>query len=149
MSAIPILKRALLYGAILTAALAIVGSIVGFLVAGVPGLVSALIGALMTVVFFGLTAATILLATRVSKGQIISTGFFAIVLGGWLVKLLIFLGIVVILGRTSFIDPMVFFVSIVVAVIGSLVVDVLAFVRARVPYVSDVSLPGDANDPRI
>lgn len=138
----PILKLALLYGAILAVGLAIVGSIVGYLVAGIPGLTSALIAALMTVVFFGLTAATVLIASYVAKGQMFSTVFFGIVLGGWLAKLLVFFVAVLFVSRQSYIDPYVFFITIVVAVIGSLVVDVLAFRNARVPYVSDVELPG-------
>ena len=48
---------------------------------------------------------------------------------------------VLFVSRQEFIDPYVFFITIVIAVIGSLVVDVLAFRNARVPYVSDVDLP--------
>ena len=36
-----------------------------------------------------------------------------------------------------------FFGSVIVAVLGSLVVDVLAFQRSRVPYVSDIDLPDE------
>jgi len=96
----------------------------------------------MTVVFFGLTAATVLVASHVAKGQMFSTVFFGIVLGGWLAKLLVFFVAVLFVSRQEFIDPYVFFITIVIAVIGSLVVDVLAFRNARVPYVSDVDLPG-------
>ncbi|GAA1748589.1 hypothetical protein [Agromyces humatus] len=138
----PILRRALVYGGILAVGLAVVGSIVGYLVAGIPGLTSALIAAVLTVVFFGLTAATVLIASHVAKGQMFSTVFFGIVLGGWLAKLLVFFVAVLFVSRQEFIDPYVFFITIVVAVIGSLVVDVLAFRNARVPYVSDVDLPG-------
>ena len=139
----PILRRALAYGGILAAGLAVVGAVVGYLVAGVPGLTSALIAAVLTVVFFGLTAATVLLASYVAKGQMFSTVFFAIVLGGWLAKLLVFFVAVLFVSRQPYIDPYVFFITIVVAVVGSLVADVLAFRNARVPYVSDVDLPGE------
>jgi hypothetical protein len=142
-TAAPILQRALLYDAVLAVGIAVVGGAVGWLVAGMPGLVSALLAAGLTVVYFGLTAATILLAVRVSRGALFSTVFFGIVLGGWLVKLLVFLVLVVVLSRASFIEPYVFFVTIVVGVIGSLTADVIAFQRSRVPYVSDVELPGE------
>jgi hypothetical protein len=141
MTAAPLLKRALVYGGLLAAGIAVVGSIVGFLVDGVPGLVGALVGAAMTALFLGLTAATILLASRVSKGELFSPAFFGIVMGGWLLKLLLFLGIVLLLAQQDFINPYVMVVTIVVAVVGSLAVDVLAFVRTRTPM--DVSLPGE------
>jgi hypothetical protein len=40
---------------------------------------------------------------------------------------------------------------VIIVVIGSLVLDVVAFQRARVPYVSDVTLPGDPDpsDPTV
>ena len=139
-----ILARALVYGAILTVAIAIVGSIVGYLVAGPSGLVSALIGAGLTAVLMGLTALSILLAARVTKGEASSTLFFGIVLGVWLLKFVVFIVILVLLRSQPFIDPLVMFFSILVAVIGSLVVDVIAYVGARVPYVGDVALPGEA-----
>ena len=141
----PILTRALRYGAILTVAIAVVGALLGYLVAGMPGLWSALIGAGLTAIFMGFTAASILLAGRVAKDEPTSTIFFGIVLGAWLLKFVVFIVLLVILRGQPFIEPMVMFVSILAAVIGSLVVDVLAFVRARVPYVGDVALPGDSS----
>ncbi len=141
MTAAPLLKRALIYGALLAAAIAVVGSLIGFLVDGVPGLLGALVGAGMTAIFLGLTAATILLASRVSKGELFSPAFFGIVMGGWLLKLVVFLGIVLLLANQDFLNPVVMFFTIVVAVLGSLAVDVLAFVRTRTPI--DVKLPGE------
>ncbi len=139
-----ILARALVYGGILTVAIAVVGSIAGYLVAGVPGLLSALIGAGLTALFMGFTALSILLAARVTKGEASSTLFFGIVLGVWLLKFVVFIIILVLLRNQPFIEPLVMFFSILAAVIGSLVVDVVAYVGARVPYVGDVTLPGDA-----
>jgi len=117
--------------------------VVGYLVAGGPGLVSGLIGAGLTALFMGFTALSIVLAARVSKDEVSSTLFFGIVLGVWLLKFVVFIVILVLLRDQPFVQPMVMFVSILVAVIGSLVVDVVAYVRARVPYVGDVALPGD------
>ena len=137
-----ILARAIVYGGILTVVIAILGSVIGYLVAGGPGLVSALIGAGLTALFMGFTALSIVLAARVSKDEVSSTLFFGIVLGVWLLKFVVFIVILVLLRDQPFVQPMVMFVSILVAVIGSLVVDVVAYVRARVPYVGDVALPG-------
>ena len=138
-----VLGRALVYGAILTVGIAVIGSLVGYLVAGIPGLVSALIGAGLTALFMGFTALSIVLASRVTKGEPSSTLFFGIVLGMWLLKFVVFIVILVLLRDQPWIDPLVMFFAILAAVIGSLVVDVVAYVGARVPYVGDVALPGD------
>jgi hypothetical protein len=142
MSAIPILKRILAYGGILAIAIAIVGSIVGFLVAGSVGLVSAIIGTVMAVVFLGITAASIVLATRVARGDLLSVAFFGIVMGAWLLKLIIFIVLIVLLKDQPWIQTQVLFLTVIVAVIGTLVVDVVVIARSRLPYVSDVELPG-------
>jgi len=144
MKSATILARALVYGGILTVAIAIVGSIVGYLIAGGPGLVSALIGAGLTALFMGFTALSILLAAQVTKGEASSTLFFGIVLGVWLLKFVVFIVILVVLRDQAFIQPLILFFAILVAVIGSLVVDVVAYLGARVPYVGDIQLPGDA-----
>jgi len=138
----PVLTRALIYGGILTVFIALAGSLVGSLVAGTPGLISALIGAGLTAFFMGLTAASILLAGRVAKDEASSVLFFGIVLGAWLLKFVVFIVALVLLREQPFIDPMVMFVAILAAVIGSLTVDVLAYVKARVPYVGEITLPG-------
>jgi len=138
----PILVRALRWGAILAAAIAVLGAGIGFLVAGLPGLVGGVLGAALAFVFLGLTAASILLAQRVAGPM--SPLFFGVVLGSWLLKLILFLVVNIWLRGQDWLDPYVFLVAVVVAVIGSLVVDVLAFQRSRVPYV-DVELPGEGD----
>lgn len=138
-----ILGRALAYGAILTVSIAVVGSVIGYLVAGSSGLVSALIGAGLTALFMALTAGSIVIASRATNGDPSSTLFFGIVLGAWLLKFIVFIAILVILRGQPFLEPLVFFFAILAAVIGSLVVDVLAFVRARESYVPGVQLPGE------
>ncbi len=139
-----VLGRALVYGAILTIGIAVIGSAIGYLVAGVPGLVSALIGAGLTALFMGFTALSIVIASRVTKDEPSSTLFFGIVLGMWLLKFVVFIVILVLLRDQPWINPLIMFFSILAAVIGSLVVDVIAFLRSRVPYVGDIPLPGDA-----
>lgn len=142
MNSASILARALVYGAILTVGIAIVGSIVGWLVAGTPGLVSALIGAGLTALFMGFTAGSIILAAKASKSDPSSVLFFGIVLGSWLLKFVVFIAILLVLRNAPFVEPLVMFFSILAAVIGSLTVDVIAFARSREPYVN-VALPGD------
>jgi len=143
-----VLGRALVYGAILTVAIAVIGSVLGYIVAGTSGLLSALIGAGLTALFMGFTALSIVIASRVTKGEPSSTLFFGIVLGMWLLKFVVFIAILVLLRGQPFLEPLVMFFAILAAVIGSLVVDVLAFVRSREPYVGNVALPGDTADAR-
>ncbi|MGV8881238.1 MAG: hypothetical protein ACOH19_03720 [Rhodoglobus sp.] len=148
MKSATILARALVYGGILTVTIAIVGSIIGFLVAGPEGLWSALIGAGLTALFMVFTSASIVLAAKVTKNEPSSTLFFGIVLGMWLLKFVVFIVLLVLLQAQPFVQPLILFFSILAAVLGSLVVDVVAFLGARVPYVGDVTLPGDTTSER-
>jgi hypothetical protein len=142
----PVLRRALLWGAVIAAAIALVGGVIGFAVAGVEGLVSALLGTLMAVVFMGITAGSILLANRFAGSDLFVGAFFGIVLGGWLLKFIVFIILVVLLRGVDWLDPVVLFLAIVAGVIGSLVVDVLVVARARLPYASDTQLPPAPSD---
>lgn len=146
MKSASILARALVYGVILTIAIAVIGSLIGFLVAGLPGLVSALLGAGLTALFMVFTSLSIVLAAKVTRGEPSSTLFFGIVLGSWLLKFVVFIAVLLALRGADFLEPLVFFFAILAAVIGSLTVDVIAFVGSRVPYVGNVPLPGDGGD---
>ncbi|MEO6116985.1 MAG: hypothetical protein ABIP33_11420 [Pseudolysinimonas sp.] len=143
----PVLTLALRYGAIFAVAVAVVAGSIGFLVAGVPGLVGGLLGAALAAIFLGLTAASMLVAGRVAKGDSTSPTFFGIVVGVWLLKLVIFIVAELLLRGQPWFDPRVFFVAVLVVVIGSLVLDAVAMYRARVPYV-DVTLPGETDQKR-
>ena len=134
-------RTTLRWSGLITAALAIVGGIVGYAVAGTSGLWSALVAILVAAVFLGLTAATILIANRWYGDPLYVQLFFAIVLGGWLLKLGIFLVVMILLSAQPWISPLVFFLSIVAGVAMSLVVDVIVLTRMRLPNVSDIELP--------
>jgi hypothetical protein len=128
-------------GAVLALVIAVVGATIGGLVAGGVGVVSALIGTVMAVVFMAITAASILVANRFAGNEAAIGAFFGIVLGGWLLKFVVFLVLVFVLKDQPWIDPVVLFLSIVAGVIGSLVVDAVVVLKSRMPYVSDVALP--------
>jgi len=138
----PVFRRIITWGAVLAVGLAVVGGVVGLLVAGVPGLVGGLLGAVLSVVFLGLTAVSVLVALRVSKGQLLSGAFFGIVMGTWLLKFVVFIVVLVALRNREWVDFPVLAIAIIVGVVGSLVIDVVAVSRARIPI--GVSLPGDA-----
>jgi hypothetical protein len=132
--------------AIVIAALAVVGAVVGYFVSGISGLVSGLLGAAMWLVFLALTSISIHIAIRATRNDPGSPVFFAIVLGSWLLKLVLFVVLSLWLRSQPWVDPTVFFVTVIIAVVGSLVFDVIAFQRARVPYVGDVALPTTVDD---
>jgi hypothetical protein len=134
---------ALRYGAFLTVGVALIGSVVGFAVAGWPGVLSVLVGAVMAALFMGLTAISILVASRVSRGRSTSGLYFGIIIGTWALKLVVFVVIAFLARDQAWMQPYLFFGATVVVVIGSLVADGVALQRARVPYVGDIALPGD------
>ncbi|MFF1571997.1 hypothetical protein ACFVWR_04565 [Leifsonia sp. NPDC058292] len=139
----PVLKDALKYGVILAVAIAILGAVLGGVFAGWIGVTSALLGTVMAFVFLAITAASILLANRFAGSDLFVGLFFGIVLGGWLLKFVLFIVLALVLRDQPWINPTVLFLSLVAGVIGSLVVDVIVVFRSRVPYVSDVTLPGE------
>ena len=145
-TSVPVLRRILVYGAFLALGIMVVGAIVGGLVAGVSGVVSALVGTLMAVVFMGITAGSILLANRFAGSEAAIGAFFGIVMGGWLVKFVVFLALMFLLRGQPWIQPVVLLLSIIAGVIGSLVVDVVVVMKSRMPYASDVTLPKAPSD---
>ena len=142
-SSTPILRTVLVWSGTVTAVLAVVGAVVGYLVAGTTGMWSALIGVLVAAVFLAITGASILIANRWYGDALYVPLFFAIVLGGWILKFVVFIVALLLLRDQPWIEPTVFFVAVVVSVLASLLVDVVVLLRMRVPHVSDVQLPTD------
>ncbi|SFR87231.1 hypothetical protein SAMN05428970_3410 [Agromyces sp. CF514] len=137
----PVLRQALVWGGIVAAALLVVSGVLGWILAGGEGLVGALIGTAMAVVFMGITAATILIANRFASSDLFVGAFFGIVLGGWLLKFIVFIVLVVLLRDAAWLDTTVLFLSLVIGVLASLIVDVVVITKSRMPHVSDVELP--------
>ena len=61
-------------------------------------------------------------------------------MGGWIVKFVLFIVVLLVLRGQPWLNGPVFFVALVVSVITSLVIDVVVMLKMRVPAV-DVSLP--------
>ncbi|MFS0912364.1 hypothetical protein AB3M89_11260 [Microbacterium sp. 179-I 3D2 NHS] len=147
-SSTPILRRTLIWSAVATAALALVAGGVGFAVAHGEGLISGLLGVLLSALFLAITGISILVANRWYGDPLYVQLFFAIVLGGWLLKLGVFVVVMILLSGQPWLHPMVFFLSIVAGVIMSLVIDVIVLTRMRLPNVSDTSLPTEVPEDR-
>ncbi|WP_375237239.1 hypothetical protein [Microbacterium schleiferi] len=140
-SSTPILRTTLIWSAIVTGALAVAGSVVGYLVAGESGLWSALVGVLLAALFLGITGISIIVANRWFGTDLYVPLFFGIVLGGWLLKFVVFLIVLFVVRDQPWVNSLVFFVAIVAGVLASLAVDVIVVTRMRVPYASDTTLP--------
>lgn len=147
-SSTPILRRTLIWSAVATGILAVVAGGVGFVVAQGSGLVSGLLGVLIAAVFLAITGISILVANRWYGDPIYVQLFFAIVLGGWLLKLGVFFVIMVLVSGQPWIHPTVFLLSIVAGVLMSLVIDVVVLMKMRLPVVSDASLPTEVPEDR-
>lgn len=142
-SSTPILRTVLVWSGAATAILAAAGALVGCLVAGTTGLWSALAGVVLAALFLGITGASILVANRWFGDALYVPVFFGIVMGGWILKFVLFIVVLLVLRGQPWIEPMVFFVAVVASVLVSLAIDVVVLVRMRVPHVSDVELPTD------
>ncbi|WP_460776307.1 hypothetical protein [Microbacterium sp. GXF7504] len=144
-SSTPILRTTLLWSGAVTVVLAVAGAVIGLLVGGGEGLASALAGVLVAAVFLGITAGSILIANRWFGDPLYVPIFFGVVLGGWLLKIVLFVVAMLILRGQPWIDPPVFFVALVVSVLASLAVDVVVLLRMRLPRIS-TELPTDPEE---
>ena len=138
-----IAKRALLAGVVVTSIIAIVAATAGALISDLAGMLGAFVGAALGFALLGLTPLSIMWGFKLGKGDVLSPGFFSAVLGTWLLKFVVFLAAVFWLGDQEWLDRSVLFVTIVASVIATLVTDLVVVAKSRMPYVSDVTLPGD------
>jgi hypothetical protein len=142
-----VVYRALVFGGIVLAAVAIIGSVVGLLVAGLSGLVSALFAAGLTALFLGFTTLSILLAQRVTRESHSTGAYFGIILGMWVFKFIVFVVVLLATRGADWLNPFVFFYALIAAVLGSLIADIVALSGAQVSAVPSPPAPSaDAAD---
>lgn len=121
-----VFRRVILLSIGVVVLIAIGGSGLGFLVAGEAGVVSALIGAAVALLFSILTVLSFWVGYKLPLG-----GFFGVVMGGWLVKFVVFALALLSLREATFISGPVFFFSVVSAVLGGLAVDAWVVSKAK------------------
>ncbi len=136
-----LLRATLVWSAIATGILAVVGGGAGFLAAGAGGLWSALAAVVLAALFLGLTAGTILFANRWFGDPLYVPIFFGLVMGGWILKFVVFIVVLLVLRGQPWLDGTVFFLALVASVLVSLAIDVVVMLRMRIPAVSDTTLP--------
>jgi hypothetical protein len=139
-----ILTEVLRYTGLLAIAIAVIGGGLGFLFAGTDGLVSALIGTALAVLFASITAASIIGAMRFDIAA-----FFGIVMGAWLLKIVVFIVILALLRDAPFVQTMVLFLTVIAGAVGTMLIDVIVVFTSRLGYASNVALPNttDQNTP--
>ena len=133
-----ILTAVLRYTGLLAIAIAVIGGGLGYLFAGTDGLISALIGTLLAVLFASITAASIIGAMRFDIAA-----FFGIVMGAWLLKIVVFIVILALLRDAPFVHTMVLFLTVIAGAVGTMLIDVIVVFRSRLGYASNVALPGN------
>jgi len=131
-SAQDLYKKAVAYGSVLAIAIAVSGSLVSVFSVGLPGVFAALIGAAISTSFSLMTIGSVWLGSKLPLN-----GFYALVLGGWLIKVVLFGVVLAILqGAQNFNGP-VFFFAIVAGVLGGLAIDSWLVLKARIPTVDN------------
>ncbi|PZR52088.1 hypothetical protein DNL40_13650 [Xylanimonas oleitrophica] len=125
-----VLRRALRDTGLLLAALAVLGVGVGALVAGTPGVWGALVGVGIAAFFSGTTIWSMLRTVGAPPTQMA-----VFVMGAWLVKIVVLVGVLALLRGQDFYSREVLMVVLLVGVVGSALLDYRAVARGRVPYV--------------
>jgi hypothetical protein len=126
-----VLRRALLLGAVGALVIGVGTGVVGLAVAGIGGLWSGLVGAVLSLLFLGISAVGILAAARLARGD--SLVAMAVLMGGWFVKLILFVIAMIAIAHQPWVVPGVLLVSIVGTVMVTLVVDCVVVARSRIP----------------
>ncbi|WP_156224526.1 hypothetical protein [Pseudactinotalea suaedae] len=134
---------------LLTAGAAVLGVLVGLLVAQTPGVWGALLAAGLGLVFTFTTVAT--LRFLVGRGPELLQ---IVLIGSWLIKMALVVVLMLWLRSQDFYDRGVFFVTLAVVVIGAVAVEIGTIANARIPTVepgrplaADVSRVTPERDP--
>jgi len=123
-------SKALKLSVWLAVAIAIAGSLLGYLFYQGAGVYAALIGAGVSALFGTMTILSIWFGGKLSLN-----GFYALVLGGWLFKFLLFAGVLLALQNAEGFAGPVFFFAVVATVLGGLAIDSWLVLKGRVPTV--------------
>lgn len=133
------LRKAVLLGAVGLAALTAVSVLVWGLVDGLPGVWGALLGAAIGGAFVLTTAIVVIATARTAP-----TTTAAVLLGTWLLKLVIAIGVVAALRPLDFYAATAFAVTIIAAMVVVLAAETWAILKTRAPYVEPELAEGDA-----
>lgn len=122
--------NAVKWGSAALLALTVVGSGLAYLLAGIPGVWGALIGAALGGLFILATAGYILVGAKTS-----ATNLAMIVLGGWLLKMIFLVVALAVLRNYYFYNRVALFAVVCGAVAVVLGSEVMAVLKTKVTYV--------------
>lgn len=125
-----VLRTALRDTLILVGALVVLGGGIGLLVAGLPGLWGALVGAAIAAFFCATTIWSMMRTVGSSP-----TRMAAFVMGAWVAKIVVLIVVLALLQGATFYAPWVLIAVLAVGAIGSALLDYRAVNSGRVPYV--------------
>ena len=132
----PVLLRALRIEIVATIGLMLLFGAIGYFVSHTPGVLGGALGAFIAGVLSCVTIGSILFANqRFIHSPNFVVIFFGIVAGGWLLKLIAFIVVVVLLRDQTWLDSKILFFGLVAGIVLSLVIDTLVVAKGRLPYV--------------
>jgi hypothetical protein len=124
------LRAAVRYGTVGLLVLTVVGTSIAWMVDGTPGVWGALMGAAVGGGFILFTAVSVLVSARLP-----ATTAGAVILGGWLLKMILAFVVLVLLKGRDFYSPGALVAMIVGALFLVLGAETLGVLRQRVPYI--------------
>lgn len=124
------LRAAVRYGVIALLGLAVVTAIIAVLVAGLEGLWGALLGSAVGGLFILATAASVLFSAKLPP-----TAVGAVLLGGWIVKMLIAVIVLGLLRGMDFYNRPTLGIVVLASLVIVLGAEMYGIFRQRVPYV--------------
>lgn len=125
-----VLRAALRDTLLLVGALVVLGGGIGLLVAGLPGLWGALVGAAIAAFFCATTIWSMMRTVGSSPARMA-----AFVMGAWVAKIVVLIVVLALLQGATFYAPWVLIAVLAVGAIGSALLDYRAVNSGRVPYV--------------
>lgn len=131
-------KRAAAWGFITWLVIAFAGIRIGDAVAGSAGFWGSALGSIIAGAFFAITAVVAVKTTKLGPDQL---GF--VILGSWLLKILILMGVLAWLRSQDFYSRPFFFAVLLIQTMVLLVLEAFVLTRAKVPYVEPASPTND------
>lgn len=125
-----VFSKALRFNLVLALLIGALGSVLGWIFAQSAGVFGALIGAGVTFGFGLLTLLSIQLGAKLPL-----SGFYGLVLGGWLLKVLLFAILIGSLRGADWLHGPSFFFAIVASVLGGLAIDSWVVLKGRIETV--------------
>ena len=104
--------------------------LLGYVIVGTSGLWGSSLGAIVAGAFFAVTAVVAVKTTKLGPDQL---GF--VILGSWLLKIVILMGVLAWLRTQDFYSRPFFFAVLLVQTMVLLVLEATILTRAKVPYV--------------